>query len=411
MKKAITLSLFRGLVAAFAISTNAISPAGAQNFYKGKKVKMIVRSAPGGGYDFYGRLLARHMPKYIPGKPKFIVVNLPGAGGIVAANYMMQRAKKNGTEIAILTRSLALSQRTKDVGVKYDLRKLTALGSAASSTFLVAMGKNQPIQSYKALKNAKNKVLFCATGPGAGSYQYPALLKNEGFNIKIITGVIGTNARFLSIARGETHGTANSYESTRAAFKEFKLVPILYNGAPIAPLKGVPHINTYLSEQGKQLAALMGAPLAAGRPFFTTPDVSSDRVKILRAAFKSALHDKELLKEAKRAKRNVAWTDPSIMTGIYNRTLNASDKVIALYKAGAKKVYVKHTGPVTKIKKKGKRVYFNYKGKEIKIKVSGKRTKVEVKGKKVKRKAIKVGMTCKFKFAGPGGEEKYIKCK
>jgi len=403
----VAASLIAGLASLGVVNAPSAT---AQGFYKGKKIKMIVRSNPGGGYDFYGRLLARHMPKYIPGKPKMIVINMPGAGGIVAANYMANRAKKDGTEIAILTRELALSQRTGAVGVKYDLKKLNALGSAASSTFLIAMGKNQPIQTYKQLKASKKKVRFAATGPGAGSYQYPALLKLDGFKIKIISGFSGGENRFLAIERGDVHGTANSYESTRKAIKELGLIPILYNGAPHPALK-VPHIGELLSDQGKALAALLGAPLAAGRPFFTTGNVPADRLKTLRAAFKSALHDKDLLKEAKRAKRNVAWTAPTLMEKINAEILGASDKVIALYKAGAKKKYVKHTTQITKIKKKGKRIYFVYKGKKIKVKVSGKRTKVMIKGKKVKRKKLKVGMNCKFKFPGAGGEAKYIKCK
>jgi len=401
-------SLLAGIAAWGIADTQGVN---AQGFYKGKTIKMIVRSAPGGGYDFYGRLLARHMPKQIPGNPKMIVINMPGAGGIVAANYMASRAKRNGTEVAILTRELALAQRTKAVGVKYDLSKLNAIGSAASSTFLVVMGKNQPIRTYKQLQASKKKIFFAATGPGSGSYQYPALLKQDGFKVKIISGFSGGQNRFLAIERGDVQGTANSYESTRKAIKELGLIPILYNGAPHPALKGVPHVRTLLSNKGKALAALLGAPLAAGRPFFTTAEVPADRLKILRAAFKNALHDKDLIKESKRAKRNVAWTAPALMEKINAEILGASDSVIKAYKAGAKKVYVKHTGPVTKIKKKGKRIYFTYKGKEIKVKVSGKRTKVQVNGKTVKRKAIKVGMTCKFKFPGPGGEAKYIKCK
>ncbi len=102
---------------------------------------------------------------------------------------------------------------------------------------------------------------------------------------------------------------------------------------------------------------------------------------------------------------------PCINGKINASILGASDKVIALYKAGAKQKYVKHTTQITKIKKKGKRIYFVHKGNEIKVKVSGKRTKVMIKGEKVKRKKLKVGMTCKFKFPGAGGEAKYIKCK
>ncbi|MBK17271.1 MAG: hypothetical protein CMM52_00320 [Rhodospirillaceae bacterium] len=389
----------------------------AQGFYKGKTVKMIIRSAPGGGYDFYGRLLARHMPKYIPGKPKFVVINMPGAGGIVAANYMANRAKKNGTEIAILTRELALAQRTKAVGVKYDLSKLNAIGSAASSTFMIVMGKNQPIKTYKQLKAAKKTIRFAATGPGSGSYQYPALLKQDGFNVKIISGFSGGQNRFLAIERGDVHGTANSYESTRKAIQELGLIPVAYNGAPNAALKGVPHMGSLLSKQGQQLAALLGAPLAAGRPFFTTGGVPSGRLKILRSAFKSALHDKDLLKEAKRAKRNVAWTAPALMERINGEILGASDKVIALYKSGAKKPkkdiskFLRHTGKVTKIKRGGRRIWISHKGADVMAKVSGSRTKVTLNGKKVKRKKIKVGMTCKFTYPKPGKEAAMVDCK
>ena len=346
-----------------------------------------------------------------------IVVNMPGAGGIVAANYLMNRAKKNGTEIAILTRELALAQRISSVGVKYDLKKMTAIGSAASSTFLVVVSKNSPVQTFEQLRKSNKTILFAATGPGAGSYQYPALLKNDGFNVKIITGYSGGQTRFLSIERGETHATANSYESTRKAIEEFGLVPILYNGAQIAPLKGVPHISSQLSNDGKQLAALMGAPLAAGRPFFTTPDAPADRVEILRAAFKSALADPTLRKEAKRAQRNISWTDPSVMDRINREILGASDKVIALYRAGAKKPkadlskMLKHEGPVTKIKRGGRRIFITYNGKEVRAKVSGSRTNVTLNGKKVKRKAIKVGMTCRFTYPKPGAEAAKVDCK
>jgi tripartite-type tricarboxylate transporter receptor subunit TctC len=406
-----------GLIGGVALTAAAGAPALAQGFYKGKTIKMVVRSAPGGGYDFYGRLLARHMPRHIPGNPSMVVINMPGAGGIVAANYLANRAKRNGTEIAILTRELALAQRTKEVGVKYDLRKLNAVGSAASSTFLVVMGENQPIKTYEQLTKSTKPVLFAATGPGAGSYQYPALLKQDGYNVKIITGVIGGQARFLSIERGEVNGTANSYESTRKAIQEFGLIPILYNGAPIPELKGVPHIDTYLSSNGKAIAALMGAPLAAGRPFFTTPNVPATQLKILRAAFKAALHDPQLLKEAKRAKRGVAWTDPAVMTKINNQILGASDAVIAAFKAGSKKPekdlskLLKHMGVVTKTERGGRRIFIDYKGKEVMAKVSGSRTKITLNGKKVKRKAVKVGMNCQFTYPKPGDEATMVNCK
>ena len=285
------------IVGAFGNMTTA--PAIADDgFYKGKNLKMIVRSGAGGGYDYYGRLIARHMVKYIPGKPNMIVVNLPGAGGIVAANYMMNRAKKGGIEFAILSREIAISQRTQETGVQYDVRKLNAIGSAAASTSVMVMAKNHPVKTLANLKSYKKIVKFAATGPGSGSYQRAILLRNDGYPVKPITGYISTPERFLAVVRGDVDGTSNSYESTKTAIKEMGLVPIAYLGVARPELKGIPDLRSVLSPRGKQFASLMAAPLAAGRPFFTTPGVPKARVAMLRAAFKAALKDSGLLAEA-----------------------------------------------------------------------------------------------------------------
>lgn len=238
-----------------------VATVGAAPFYKGKTIKVIIRSRPGGGYDFYGRLIVRHLPRHIPGNPVAIAVNMPGAGGIVAGNYLMNRAKRDGTEIAILTRELALAQRTGAIGVKYDVRTLISLGSAASSTFLVVLDKNHPVKTIAQLRNFKKIVLLAATGPGSGSYQWSSLLKFDGFPVKVISGYSGGQERFLAIERGDVQGTANSYESTRIAIQEQGLVPIFYAGAKHPALKGVPNIADALSKEGKQLADLDGLAL------------------------------------------------------------------------------------------------------------------------------------------------------
>ncbi len=404
-------------VGAVAWGLAAAPEATAQGFYKGKTMKMIVRSNPGGGYDFYGRLISRHITRHLSGNPEIIVVNMPGAGGIVAANYMMNRAKQNGTEIAILTREIGLAQRTGAVGVKYDIRKMPSLGSASSSTFLAMVAKDHPVKNIFELKKSKKTLLFAATGPGSGSYQWPSLLKFDSFPVKVISGYTGGQERFLAIVRGEVQGTANSWESSRAAIEEHGFVPILYVGAKQAGLRGVPKLFDALSARGKQLAALMAAPLAAGRPFFTTPGVPADRLKALRAAFKAALSDPQLLKEAKRAKRSVKWSDPTVLDDIYDKILGAPDDVVALYKEGSKKRrksnknMLKHAGLVTKIKRGGRKVTINYKGKEVTAKISGSRTKVTINGKKAKRKKIKVGMNCRFTYPKPGKEATKVDCK
>jgi len=405
-------------LAALFAGTLGTPAAAAEPFYKGKTIKITVRSSPGGGYDFYGRLIARHIARHIAGNPDTVVINLPGAGGIVATNYMMNRAKRNGTELAILNRELAMAQRVKSTGVKYDVRKLIAIGSAASSTQIVVVAGNHPVKSLTELRKYNKLVLMAVTGPGSGSYQGAMLLKLDGFPIKVITGYSGGQERFLAIARGEVQGTVNSYESTIAAIKEHGFRRIAYYGAKHPTLgDNVPHVRTDLSKNGRQLVALMSAPMAAGRPFFTTPGVPADRVKILRAAFKATIEDPRLIKEANRAKRSVGWTDPKDMRVIYDDTLNASDEVVKLFLGGAKKPkkdtskMARHEGPVTKIKSGGKSVWISYKGKNVKAKISSSRTKVTVAGKKAKRKAIKVGMKCRFTYPKPGEEAANVDCK
>jgi tripartite-type tricarboxylate transporter receptor subunit TctC len=342
---------------------------------------------------------------------------MPGAGGIVAANYMMNRAKQGGIEFAILSREIAISQRTKEVGVNYDVRKLNALGSAAASTSVMVMAKDHPVKTLAQLKAYNGVVRGAATGPGSGSYQRAILLKNDGYPVVPITGYVSTPERFLSVVRGDTQGTSNSFESTRKAIKEMGLVPIAYLGVARDELKGVPDLRAVLSPRGKQFASLMAAPLAAGRPFFTTPGVPKARVDMLRAAFKSVLSDPDLLKEATKARKSVDWTDPKEMDDINAGILDAPDDVVAMFTEGAKKPkkeagkMVKHMGAVTATKKGGRQIVIKYEGKDVTAKVSGSRTKITLNGKKVKRKAIKVGMNCQFTYPKPGEEATNVDCK
>lgn len=407
------LVLCLGILVPTLLSVSTFAASGA-DYYKGKTIKIIVRSNAGGGYDYYGRLIARHLPRHIPGNPKTIVINMPGAGGIVATNYLMNRAKRDGTEIAILNRELAMAQRTKATGVQYDVRQLIAIGSAASGTRIFVLAKDHPVKTIDELKNYDKPVLMAATGPGSGSFQGASMLRFDGFPIKVITGYVGGQERFLAIARGDVHGTTNSYESTSAAIKEFGFVPIAYQGGKHPELKGVPHIRTVLSEKGRQLAALVGAPLAAARPFFTTPEVPSDRVRVLRAAFKAALEDPKLLEEAKRSKRSVNWTDPKEMQNIYRDALGASDEILAMFLSKdqkPKKKMVEHEGSVVDIKREGRRVWIEYKGKQMLAKISASRTKVTLNGKKTERKNIKLGMTCRFTYPKAGEEATNVDCK
>ena len=232
----------------------------AQNsFYKGKTIKIVVRSDPGGGYDTYGRLVSRHISKHIPGNPRVIVINMPGAGGIVAANYLANRARRDGTEIAILSRELAISQRLGQTGVKYDVRKLIPIGSAAGSIRVWTVRSDLPIKTLEDIKKSSEPVKFSATGVGAGSYQGVKLLEVDGFPVKAITGYSGTAERILAVLRGEVEGTLGTWGSLRTPIKEGQLRVIARLGVAV-PGENIPDVLDSLSPEGLVDGSRSGRP-------------------------------------------------------------------------------------------------------------------------------------------------------
>lgn len=187
-----------------------------ESFYSGKTIKVIIRSSPGGGYDFYGRLMARHLPKHIDGGPETIAVNMAGAGGVVAANYLANRAKRDGTEIAILNRGIAIAQRMKVTGVKYDVSKLIPLGSPASSSAVWVIRGDHPVQTLKELKSFGQTIKFSTTGAGSASNQMVQVLEADGFPVTAITGYSGMSEKVLAIVRGDVEATCCAYGTLRS---------------------------------------------------------------------------------------------------------------------------------------------------------------------------------------------------
>jgi len=322
-------------LAGFAAMAAVTSPTAvsAADFYKGKTIKVIIRSSAGGGNDYYGRLMARHMPRFIPGNPNTIPINMKGAGGIVAANYMYNQAKRNGTEIAILSRAIALVQRTKTKGVQYDVRKMIPLGSTASNTAVFLVGPSSKLKSLKDIKRGGRTITVGTTGPGGGAYQRSMVLKLDGYPMKIITGYGSNGEKVLSVARGDVEMTAGSFETMDAAIREEKFRIIGKLGAPHPGVpKGTPDLRDVVSKDRRVLASLLVAPLEAGRPFYTTPDVPADRVKILRNAFAKALQDPKLLTESKKARKTISPADPEQMRNTNADILGASDKIMEQFK-------------------------------------------------------------------------------
>ena len=387
----------------------------AEPSWKGKVLKVIIRSSPGGGYDYYGRLMARYMPKYLPGKPTGRPVNMSGAGGIVAANYIYGRGAKDGSEIAVLSRGLAIAQVSKKKNVKYDVSKLTSIGSTTGATWVwVISGKHQ-IKSLTDLKKWKGPpIKFSASGRGATSYSYVKMLETDGYPVKVITGYDGNEEKSIALARGDVEATSGSYESLRRFIIEQKLTILGRMGNHPETLKSQ-QASDIASADGKAMIAFASAGDRAGRPFFAPPGLSPAITKALRTAFEKAMKDPDFIAETKKAKRGLSYVSGEEMEKLYAGVLGASPQVIAAFSAISKKPKKKaktYKGEITALADRNKLVTMKRdNGKVLETKISGSRTAIMVAGQKVKRKALKVGMKCSVVAPGNKKEAKKVDCK
>jgi tripartite-type tricarboxylate transporter receptor subunit TctC len=275
------------------------------DFYKGKQIRFIVRTTVGGDYDQYTRLLARFIGKHIPGNPSIIVVNMPGGGGITAANYMAQVAPRDGTVIGIVSQGLATDQA---LGVspqlKADLREFNWIANVVFSNQLLVVWKTSPTKTIEDAKTRETTI--GTTGAGSASVQYPAFYNNVlGTKFKIVFGYPGGQHIDLAMERGEVEGRGtNPYSGWMASKPTWiptkQIIPLIQAGVEKEPaLPDVPLIvDQPVKPEDKPLLQFMAQASTVGRPLATTPGVPADRVAALRAAFAETIKDPEFIAAA-----------------------------------------------------------------------------------------------------------------
>ena len=284
------------------------------DFYKGKNVSVIVGYGPGGGYDVYTRLVARHMGKYIPGNPNMVVQNMPGAGSLVAANYLYNVAPKDGTVFGMFARNMPLiAVLGGNPAVKFDVRKFTWLGSASSyeeDSYILWLRKDAKVQKIEeAMKPGGPAVVLGGTAPGATGNDVPLILRDAlGLNVRQVVGYPDSGAIFLAIERGEVEGRTTDLSAVRSNKPEW-LKPdsnmhalLQFGRATRHPdFPDVPTARELAKDKkSKALIALAELPFSLSRPFVAPPGVPKDRAEALQKAFMQALKDPELLKEAEK---------------------------------------------------------------------------------------------------------------
>jgi tripartite-type tricarboxylate transporter receptor subunit TctC len=303
----------------FLIGTLAVSPAFADpvaDFYKGKQIKMIIRSGVGGGYDIYARALAAHMSRHIPGNPTIIPVNMAGGGGIKAANYVANIAPKDGTILTIVSQGLAVDQALGiNPGLEADLREFQWIGNMSSANQVTVVWHTSPTKTFEDAK--KRETVIGSTGAGSISTQVPAVYNNIlGTKIKLVVGYPDGTDINLAMERGEVEGRATnpwvSYKaSTPRLVNEKLIIPIIQVGMQKeADLPDVPLMRDLAkTPEDKQIVDFISRAVAIGRPIATTPGVPADRVAALRKAFDATLNDPQFLADAEKQRMEIRAMD------------------------------------------------------------------------------------------------------
>jgi tripartite-type tricarboxylate transporter receptor subunit TctC len=285
-------------------------PAGAQSFYEGKTVRIIVGLAPGGGYDTYARVIARHMGKHIPGNPTVVVENMPGAGSLISANHVFKVAKPDGLTVGKFSGTLILGQVLGQPGIEFDGRKFEYIGAAVKEDVVCALTKASGVTSVEKWMASATPVKLGGLAPGAPPSNTALVLKAAlGLPIQLVSGYKGTSEIRLAADGGEVSGACWSWESMRSTWRSAldagDAVPVLQVTARAFPdLPSVPlAVNLAKTQEARQLIQAGAQNSAAyARPFVLPPGTPKERVQILRKAFQDTLKDPAFLAETEKAK-------------------------------------------------------------------------------------------------------------
>ena len=302
-------------VLSLALGALAGSPAGAADFYAGKQITFVIGSAPGGGYDIYGRTVARHLPKHIPGAPVIVVQNMNGASTMRAAGYIYNVAAKDGTVIGAISPGAVVGPLLEGkADALYDPTKFVYLATANNSARVCATFATSKTKTFA--DALKQETIIGSVAEGGSTRDYAYLHKNTSkAKFRVISGYKGTPDVILAMERGEVDGICGlDWSSLRAQKADFirdgKLNILVQTGLePNDELTrmGVPPIWRFFdNEEDRAVAELVIAQQLFGRPYIAPPGSPEEAVKILRAAFLAALDDPALLADAERSQIDLA---------------------------------------------------------------------------------------------------------
>jgi len=296
-------------VSASALAAITASPARAQTvaeFFTGKTVTISVGYSPGGSYDYYPRVFARYLGKYIPGHPVVVVQNMPGAGSLRAANFLYNVAPKDGTALGVVTQTVMLEAPLGTPGVKYNAVEFSYIGRMTG--VLETMISWHEAQAKNIHDVRKYETIAGGTGPTSPTEGYPRLLNAfAGTKFRIVSGFGGTSEIMLAMERREVDALENSWNSivrTKREWVDTKKINVLIQ-AVLERSKELPDTPTLVemgnTPEDKAALAFYTSSAAVSRSLLGTPGIPADRLKALRDAFQATTRDPEFLAEIKKS--------------------------------------------------------------------------------------------------------------
>jgi tripartite-type tricarboxylate transporter receptor subunit TctC len=314
-------------------------------FYQGKTIRIVVGNLAGDAYDLWARIFAQHMPKYIPGKPAIIVQNMPGAGGVIAANYVYSVAKPDGLTLGAFGPSMYFDQLAGRKEVQFDWSRFTWIGTPEQTEFILIMRTDTPYQTIEDVRKAAQPPKCGATGTSTSGYYMPKFLdEGLGFKFNIVSGYPGGGEIDLGIERGElqcrnlTISTYFAREPFLTWHKKGFVRPIMQTPKKRDPrVADVPTIHELMDKYKtpdaiRRVATLLLAPAIFGRPMVATPGVPPERVKILRDAYHTSLKDPALLQELKKRRWEVDAISGEELAKLATEVISQPPEVVDLMK-------------------------------------------------------------------------------
>ena len=319
------------------------APASAQDFYRGKIVNLVVGNATGGGYDAYGRLLARHMGRYIPGEPTIVVRNMPGAGGMVMSNWLYSQAPRDGLTFGLMSRPNPIEPVIGNPAAKFKSEDFTWIGTPSTyeeDAYCLIVRADTPFKTIADVQRSSRPLLLGALAAG-GSDTDVTLMAREVFklNVQLVRGYSSAELN-LAIQRGEVEGRAIGMSSIQTGLGDFlregKLRFLVQFGHE-QRWKVLPDVPTARELAGnaedKALIELAELPFLMARPFLAPPGVPELQAAVLKKAFMDANRDPDYLREAAQLKIDISPLSGDEIAKIVARIAKTPPAVVARYNA------------------------------------------------------------------------------